>query len=277
MKTTSTQNKQSLLSGKNVCELKAPFASITNDLLQGERPTYQPTLGQVPANALKTNIDFSIKPEICLNNAVGQLSYNKSGDVTINLVLERNGNVFFGPGVLATTTYTISDLELTFTSDDDDGSEQSVIMTTYQTLNQSIQSSFANASVRVAALVDGVSGSFQLNGELNGLKTNAFTLYHPPNISSLQFLYNDSTNTYLTYELKNQVEILSRYLESWNRDHNMNSVNMASIVNNDGFGIGLDMPFTDLRQQKFNIQLTSDISNATSTIMYLFFKSVLKM
>ena len=277
MKTTATQNKQSMLSAKNVCELKAPFASITNDLLQGERPPYQPTAGQVPANALRNSIDFSIKPEICLNNAVGQLAYRKTGDVTVNLVLERNANVFYGPNMNSNITYTLNDLELTFTSDDDNGEDEPVIMTTYQTLNQSIQSSFANASVRVASLVDGVSGSFQLNSEMNGLKTNAFTLYHPPNISSLQFLYNDSTNTYLTYELKNQVEILSRYLESWNRDHNMNSVSMASVINNEGFGIGLDMPFTDLRQQKFNIQLTSDINPAISTVMYLFFKSVLRM
>ena len=277
MKTTSTENKQSLLSARNVCELKAPFPSITNDLLQGERPEYQPTAGQTPADALKNNIDFSIKPEICLNNAVGQLAYSKSGDVTVNFVLERNANVFYGPGMNSTIQYTLKDLVLTFTSDDDDGSDQDVVMTTYQTLNQSIQSSFANMSVRVAALVDGVSGSFQLNNELNGFKTNAFALYHVPNISSLQFLYNDSTNTYLTYELKNQVEIIARYLDSWNRDHNMNSVSMASVINNNGFGIGLDMPFTDLRNQKFNIQLNSEINNGIPVTMYLFFKSVLKL
>jgi hypothetical protein len=52
---------------------------------------------------------------------------------------------------------------------------------------------------------------------------------------------------------------------------------MASVINNNGFGIGLDMPFTDLRNQKFNIQLNSEISNGMPVTMYLFFKSVLKL
>ena len=146
-------------------------------------------------------------------------------------------------------------------------------MTVYQTIPQTIASSYQNVSLRVPAIVDGVSCSFQKSNDENGLKTNNTELFHVPNITSLQFLFNDSTNTYQTYQMTDQVEVLNRYLESFNADTSYNAVSMSNVKNNRAFGVGIDMPNVDLSRQKLNVQMQSGVQSTNPLTMYMYFKS----
>jgi len=276
MKTVASYNNAMLSQGDAVCELKAPLSVMNRDLLVGELPPTQPAINNINNNP----IDFSIKPEICVNNAVSlvdgrspHINYDQVGSMKISCVLERNANVFYGTGMTGNVAYRIADLELTFTSDDNDGGKDEVEMISYLTMKQSVQSSLQNMNLRVPAIVDAVSASFHVQADEGGLIPNNTSLEHVPAVSSVIFSFDDSSNSYVSYELKNQVDVLTHYIESFKDDHRYNSMSMANVKANEAYGMGLAMPLTDLRNQRFGIQINSGINNAQPLTMYFYFRS----
>ena len=102
-------------------------------------------------------------------------------------------------------TYSIKDLRCRFTSSPDDGSNDPVAMKTKINIKQSIQSSQANVNTRVPAVCMGMSASFQIQQNENTARNNNLELNKIPNLRQTQFLYNDSTNTGISYIIRNNV------------------------------------------------------------------------
>jgi len=276
MKNAGRKGVNQMNNGSNVCELLAPVDDMTNLMLKGTTPKNNSTAQLDPLNP-----DFSIKPEICLNNSSGSASlpYSRTGAIRLTVNLGRVFSALYGLDVSNQTSYSISNLKVSFTSvPEDPANTDAVVMRTVVNLKQSIESSFANIGVKVPAICDRMSASFQVQNNENTAKNNNTELAKVPNLSELQFLFNDSTNSLVSFLLRDYEEIVSRYIDSF-YDTGKNALSTYNLADNDGFGAGLDFDdFIDLRNQKFNLQLQSGItSQAQNMIIYMYFHSVIKV
>ena len=276
MKNAGRKGVNQMNNGSNVCELLAPVDDMTNLMLKGTTPKNNSTAQLDPVNP-----DFSIKPEICLNNGSGSssLPYSRTGAIRLTVNLGRVFSALYGLDVSNQTSYSISNLKVSFSSvPEDPANTDPVVMRTVINLKQSIESSFANIGVKVPAICDRMSASFQVQNNENTAKNNNTELSKVPNLSELQFLFNDSTNSLVSFLLRDYEEIVSRYIDSF-YDTGKNALSTYNLADNDGFGAGLDFDdFIDLRNQKFNLQLQSGItSQAQNMIIYMYFHSVIKV
>ena len=267
MGNAATMGQGDACNSENVCELKTPFDQMTIDALQCEVPVSQPTL------PVRLAPDFSCKPLMCLNSGRGSLPHRRSGDLRVSVNLARVNAVLFGVGVSAQTTYVLKDLKLTFTSVPDDGSNEPVVLKTKLGITQSIQTGFANVQTRVPAVCSAMTASFQVQVNANTPKNNNLDLNKVPNLTQTQFLWNDSTNTLISYIIKSNSEVIDRAISSM-VDTGKNSLSTQNLANNNGFLLGLDFDSqVDLSNQKFSLQLTSDINSGIPMIVYMYFHS----
>ena len=122
-----------------------------------------------------------------------------------------------------------------------------------------------------------VSCSFQPQEEENTFKNNNLQLSKVPNLQQTQFLFNDSTNTLISYLIKTNQEVTQRFIDSF-MDTGRNSLSTQKLANNNGFGLGLDLgQIVDLSNQKFSIQLTSGIESSVPFIIYMYFHSFVEL
>ena len=264
--TTMTAND--MMNSENTCELRAPNLKVAQALLGGHKMS----------NGASTVVepDFSIKPNFCLNTIDEPLDYSKTGAVRITVKLARNFSALFGPDVGASTTYQLSNLRMCFNSVVV-GKPSKVSMRTKLGIKQALTSAFANISTKVPAVCRGVSCSFQLQSKENSQNDNNVETAVPPNIKELSFAFNDSLNEYITYVIKSRDELLDKYIASF-ADTGSNMVRLAKLGAGEGYGIGLQFGtteeplFIDLSNQKFNVQITSDI--AENYNIYMYFHSV---
>ena len=269
MAMTATSGRSDMNNANHVCELKAPTGKIVNQILQGVSP-------KVSSGAQKLNPDFSIRPLIAVNSGSGSISHKKSGDVRISVQLVRNNGAIFGNDASA-PSYSLQNLRMTFKSIPEDNDDKTVVLKTKLNIKQSIQSSFSNIQTKVPAVATAVSVSFQEQKLENTARNNNLRLDKIPNLKTTQFLFNDATNTLITYQIKNQVEVLQRYIDSF-MDTGRNFVSLANVANNNAFGIGLDLGGAiDLSNQKFSLQVDSDLSSSTPLIAYMYFHSFIEL
>jgi hypothetical protein len=260
-----------MLNSEFVCEMATGDEALTRDLLKG-------IVNRVAADApfVNNDNDFSIKPHFSLNNASGNtmLSYAKTGSIRISTHLSRNANALFGPDMTGNISYRLKNVRVVFTSVPDNGDKSPTVLRSVESLKQAVASSFMNISSKVPAVVDAVSCSFITQANESQLMYNNNAQERPPSITDLQFLFQDSTNSYVTYQIRDDAEIIDRYLESFGKTGYTN----ASLVNlkaNDSYGIGLSFnDFIDLSNKKFNVQIQSGISSLNPYVMYLFFHTI---
>ena len=253
--------------------MKAPFDPMTNSILAGVVPSTQLTTAPQ-----RLNPDFSIRPLFCMNSGEGAVSYDQVGDVQISVTLARNFGAIFGNDVDENVKYVIRDLKLRFTSRPDDGEREPVVMKTKLNIKQSIQSTFANIQTRVPAVCTAVTVSFQPQGEENTATNNNLQLAKIPSLSQTQFLFNDSTNTLVSYIIRSVSEVTDRAIDSM-MDTGRNALSPVHLANNNGFLVGTDFggQAVDLSDTKFSLQLTSGISSATPHIAYMYFHSFVEV
>jgi hypothetical protein len=219
--------------------------------------------------------DFCFKPLICLNQSVGQnnlLDFSKTGAITIRMRLNRNVNFLFGDANDATKTYTVTNLKLSYNTVNEKSPEP-VQMKTYVQLKQNLTSQLANVNTKVPAVCYSVACSFLPKSKANLPQFNQYQTYNLPGLQEVVFMFNDSTNTYITYPLRTQEEVIQHYIRSLNETgHNL----IKSQNSLKGFGIGLNFEgMVDLRNQKFNVQIRSGI--VEDYIMRMYFLSLIQM
>jgi len=286
MKTSATKDPNQLLQASNVCELKAPLAKFTNITLRGEQSSTLDGNG-VRTGASTEICNFSIKPNFCLNmaQAVGGgmplISHTKSGNIRVSIRLARNEDVLWGSSTSTTNNnYELNNLHLTFVSRPDGAVPAQINMETKTSIKQSLQSDVANVQAVVPATCKSVSCSFQPQNREHTTLYDNLQQYRLPNLSQLQFIWNDSTNTMITYIIKNQPETMERYLNSFNY-RGMNDANPVALNANQGYGVGLDFgEYVNLASQKFQIQLNTTIGQESATgygnfIAYLYFHGIM--
>ena len=271
MMSTGSQMTSDMFNFSNQCELKTPSREIGRSAIRGIVPFVQMTTPRY------IDPDFSIKPNIALNSAEGMLPYRRTGDIRIALNLARVASALSGLEITTTTDYTISDLRITYRTYPDDGSNNPVTLDSKLSIVQSIQSSFANLDIKVPAVVNSVSCSFNNQNEVNSLVHNNTALVKIPQLSQVIFQFNDSTNKLISYVLRDNQEVVGRYIDSF-QDTGKNQLSRNNMENNDGFGIGLNLNGDiDMTNQKFGVQIQSGITNNNPMTMYAYFHSSIQI
>ena len=262
-----------LMNSEYTCELCAPTELVMRQVLKGNKL-------QTDSISEHQQADFSIKPQFVFNQAEGNqfLSYSKTGDISLNLRLNRNDQVIFGSDASVTNKYTLSDLRLSFITVDDDGTVNNHIMRQKVTLQQPVASSFVSISSKVPAeRCVGVVASFMENGRQAQYQYNDVQQMELPNVSAVNFLFNDSEQRYINYEITNNVDLLNRYLQSYRRDGQTDAT-LQKVEANKSYGIGLGFEgVLNLSNQKFTVQITSDASNTNPYTAYFYFMNNIVM
>ena len=272
MASSATQGRNDMLNSNNVCELKTVDAMVTNSLLQGVVPPSDPTSG-----SQRVDPDFSFRPLICFNSGAGALGYNKTGDIEISVTLARVFAVLFCNDVNIKVSYSLRNLRLRYTTSPMDDDNSPVVMKTKLQIKSSIQSSFANVQTRVPAVCNAVTASFQVQANENTAVNNNLELNKVPALNQTQFLFNDSTNTLVSYILKSNSEVVSRAIDSM-LDTGRNSLNTQNLASNNGFLLGLDFDQQiNLADQKFSVQLNSGITSLVPMVIYMYFHSFVEL
>jgi hypothetical protein len=267
---SATKCPEDTLNASDQVELKA-FNVETTTLYSKGRVTRN------SGTKITNDQDFAIKPVCSLNKmSGGDLPYSKSGTIRISLNLAPNRSALMGAALNNTQdSYELRNPRLIFQSLPDAGRNQQTIMRTVYNVKNSIQSTFANIQARVPAVADSVSVSFQRQNREQTAPHSNYNDEKPVGISEVQFLFNDSTNEYIAYKIKDITEMLQRYINSF-VDTGHNSVSVDRLNSNQAFGLGLSFNgFVDLSNQKFALQLKSAIDNTQPYNVYMYFHGIM--
>lgn len=256
----------SYYNSSQLCELKAPSTKVAIAYTTGDCDVTN-------AGDSFSDMDFSFKPLICLNRMSGDLQLSKfNNEVRLNFNLSRAVNVLCGANQVDATSYSISNLRLTWSSADP-SPPSPVQMRRVVPIKQVISTSNASINTRVPAVCDGVSISFlnQANENLNQVDTLA--LENPLNIEEVQYTFNDSTNSLQQFFQDEYSEYVEGFVNSL-KTAGIHSANPSTISGNSVFGLGLDFSSdVDLSNQKFGVSIRSGISNTYKFLVYLYFHS----
>ena len=300
MNTIARKSRDDMLMSDSVCEMRSPDRIFSNALIQprvpadyggggtdahhigsayGRSSNINSLHGGVANNlpSMKVKPSFSIKPHLCLNkvSASGSptLSYTKSGAVKLSFNLARNLEVLVGQNVDTNYSYNLSNIKICFRSVPDMNPKASVLMNTTLCLKSSLNSAFSNTSSKVPAVCNAVSVVFLNQNHEYQPNFNNQALEEPPNIKDINYIFNDSTNQYISYQIDERVEMIQRGLESLDFKTSAN-VSLDLLSANKSFILGINFNTDiDLSSQKFNLQMNSDISNANPFLMYQYFHS----
>ena len=257
-------------SAKYQCEQRAPTFVCSGKNAKGEV-----TLGTQP---ITDNLDFSLKPLCVLNKMSGDhLPFEKSGEIRLTVNLARNMSALMGDNQGNGATYELSNLHVSYSSlpTNGDPAKTTTTMRSVYNVKSTILSGSANIQNSVPAMCDAVSCSFQSQDREN---VNVFSNYdcnQVESIRNLEFLFNDATNKYITYQINDQNEMIHRYVDSF-RNTGHNQMTLDKFRTNAGFGVGLHFQgFIDLSNQRFGIQLDSDVDNTNPMNIYMYFHSII--
>tara|TARA_R110002012_G_scaffold318393_1_gene536789 strand:- start:94 stop:1218 length:1125 start_codon:yes stop_codon:yes gene_type:complete len=274
MKTACEKSLDDLNNGSSLCELKSAHPNFTHTLIRGEIPQTQQT------TPIHVAPDFSVKPNICLNSQDGRLPYSRTGDIRLTVNMAQVASCLYGMDMNTTTKYVVKNMNVlysTYPSRQEDN--EPIQLHTLTSVQTSIASSQANVYAQVSAIASSVSCSFIPTEEHNQLIYNSLSLHKVPNLQELQFSMNDSTNKLISFVIRDDQEVISLFLDSFG-DTGKNSLSRNNMNNNNAYGVGLrfsDNNGIDLRNQKFNIQLNSNVRNTDPLTMFLYFHGVINV
>lgn len=264
---------QDMFNSANACELRCPHPVLTTQLLKGEEVENQ------PSNPIRNSPDFSLKLDTILNSSTDLMPFDRVGTVRLSLNLARVNAFLFGDDVDGNTTYYLEDLRLVYRTVPGLDNRNPIILRRRLNIKQSLQSSLANISTKVPSQsVEAMSASFQLQENEMTAEHNNLSLHKIPNLDQLQYLFQDQTNSQVSFLIKSNIEVLSRFVEAMG-DSGRNNLSVSNMNNNQGYGIGLRMAGgpVDLSNQKFSVQINSDISSSKPMLIYMYFHSVVTL
>ena len=304
MKTSATECENDMLNAKYVCELRSPDAKVQEKVIKPRQPqdiggggtgvadntahigsgfglfnNYNAGGGVFEANAQSRELpDFSFKPQIVFNTPISQsnqINYSTTGTIKLSFNLARVSEALYGADMVSGSSYIIRNPRVCFVSVPEPAKQAPVSLRSSVCLKSNINSQLSNTSNRVPSICDSCSISFMELSRENSLFFNNTELETLPNVDALRFMFNDSTNKYITYELKNTPEIVAEGLKALANGTGSHNVRLDKLYANKGYIAGLKFgEAVDLSKQKFNIQVQSGVSNTNPFCMWAYFHSV---
>ncbi len=262
-------DRNDMVNSNLACELRASKQTITDFYGRG---ILTETDGSGVA-VLEEDADFSIKPICALNRMSGDdLPSSKSGAITLTINLQRDRVALMGNAQVADSNYELRNLRVTYQSVADDGSSSQTGMRTIYNIKSNILSGAASISANVPALCSSVVMSFCDTAVENQLNENSLALEEPQALTEVQYLFNDQTNSLITYVLEDRTEMLERFIDAMGVSGH-NQVSKDVFKSNEGFALGLDFDgLVDLSKNRFTVQLQTGANNSPSNA-YLYFSS----
>ena len=262
------------MNSHNIVELRGPTDDYTKDILNGEKIVGTATHG---VTNIQSPTSFSCKPAFCLNQVGAtipggdnSIQFDSVGSLTVKFRLAINEDVFFGQDAAA-ANYILSNLSLSFESVPGSAKQAPVMIRTAQLVRQTMQSSFSSMSTNVNGQIGSVAISFLDQAKENDAEYNTLDLDKVPNVSRVEYLFNDNSQKFITFPLETQEEMLSHYLESIS-DSDNNSFTLGNIKANEGYGLGVSFyQFIDLSSNKFGLNLKSGIASNGAPSSYILF------
>ena len=265
MDATTSLSDLDMLNSKNQCELRSTLQRASVDYCLGVTPTL------ATGTPVVENIDFSFKPLVCLNKADRDIPMAKTGTITLQLNLSRNMSALFGEAQDAATTYSLVNLKCHYKSIVDSQNPANINMGVVYNIKSNILSTTASVSANVPAICDSVAMSFIPTSHENVPLYDTNKLENIEGLNEVQFLFNDQTNSLITYNITDRTEMLSRAVDSMrNTSHNM--VSMDKYRANESFMLGLNFEDSvDLSKNRFTCQINSAINNTNPVDVFLYF------
>lgn len=267
-------------SASQISELKSGGAAHACSIFQGASGT---TGGAGVFTDWEANgVQFCFKPDIMLNNMMGDLSYTKSGPVTLRLRVALLNNVLYGDDVADTTVIELSNLMVHYQTVPEDGKDQPVQYRRVHYVDGDLNSNLGYIHARVPAIVNSMSCSFSPKSADNDRAQNSYGNYPLPDFQRCQFLFNDSSNQKISFPIDNYEELFSNYLDSLNygvKKHNsltpLKQQTGLDYVADQGFGIGVFFDSNiDLTNQSVAVQIDSGIVGANPYTMHSYFSAI---
>ena len=267
---TGTEDHNDYMNASNLMELRGPSANLA-EAVQIAGSTVQAT-----GAAQTTDRDFACKLNICLNKMDGDnLPFSKTGAIRVSINLAKNLSALEGGLAGTAANYNISDVRLAYNSMAAPSGPMKSVMRTAYNFKSSVLSSTANISARVPAICDSVTICAQRQDRENVKVLSNYSLEEPRNFKSIQYMFNDSTNQYISYVIESKEEALEKGIESLVATGHNGVFSAGKLERNNNFVVGLPFNgFVDLSNQRFNVQLTSDIDTANPYNLYMYFHSL---
>jgi hypothetical protein len=210
---------------------------------------------------------FSIKPMFCLNNASGNFSYMKTGQIKVSVTLASVAQFLFGSDANpADTNYYVKNLQLACRSVPQSAASSKVTMMVNSAVRQVVASNNTSLSVIVPIPTNSFSASFRNQTGEATFNQNFNQLDPLPQLSRLELSFSDSLSNLIQFPLETSEEIILNYATS------MGTAGLHQFVPNDQpRGIGLAYNEI-LSNSKLGINLISETQNTDPYSVYLFFK-----
>jgi hypothetical protein len=280
MITSATHSKYDFFSAKANAEGKNPCAD-------GGRVVIQPVASNNNTTGGLTNFatdpSFAIQPLICFNRMLGgDWSFNRMGYIRVSTILARNGACLHGNDMAQGSKYTLKNVRLEYQTIPDDGKDSAILAHSYVNIKSTINSRQHNLSAKVpASACNGVVVSYLEQARENDLKHNTLELQQFPLPDELSYLFNNSTQKYLTYNISDRRDMVARGLEALgNGEGSHSQVSGDSLSSNSGYLTGLAFDeYVSLENQKFNIQTKSSDTalNQSPFVQYCYFLTLVKL
>jgi hypothetical protein len=272
MMTDITTDPADLYSSESVCELRVPNDWQSQKMLRG--------LGREAGNnnnAINEDSPFWLRPNFALNKSNRNIRQSDLQVITVSFTLAQVNEALFGKDVGPQTTYSLKNLRLNYNTLPMDSGGDPLVFKTILVGNQTIQSNNASLQFQIRGMASAVSMSFQQQSHESNAGFNNTETEIVPQIDHVQFSFNDTPTSVITHEVDNLLEMTANYIESL-VDTGHTAVKPNNYYRNKCFGLGLNWAaITDLANQKFSVQIDSDVSNNAPYNVYAYFQSMISI
>jgi hypothetical protein len=212
------------------------------------------------------NVSFCIDPEICINRtSATNISFAKTGDVKLNLILNAPAGCMYGAGLTATAGYVLTNLEIQYRTTLDSNPQAQVTMLTMATVKAIASSSLSAFSIISPIPTYSMSMNFIAVSNENSRASNSLALELVPGVSRVEFTFQDTNNNIIQYPLENVAE----YYKFWK-----DSYGSSRAVTDIGTVLGVAYAQV-LSNTKFNVVIQSALAVPTS--VYFVFKGTMSI
>lgn len=263
-----TTDPADLYSSENVCELRVPNDWQSQKMLRG--------LGRnsnANNNAVNEDVPFWVRPKFALNKSNRNIRQSDLQVITVSFTLAQVNEALFGKDVGVNTTYYLKNLRLNYNTVPMGSGGDPLVFRTVLVGNQTIQSNNASLQFQIKGMASAMSMSFQQQSHENNSGYNNTETEIVPQIDHVQFSFNDTPTSVITHEVDNLLEMTANYIESL-VDTGHTAVKPYNYYRDTCFGLGLNWDaMSDLANQKFSVQIQSNVSNTQPYNVYAYFQS----
>jgi hypothetical protein len=273
----ATLDMNDLMNASKSCEMRGPDDMYSAIQLRGVR-----VKPWVDGDESSQDNSVSLKLHFCLNRASsvdGDLgvSYNKTGNIRISLQLNRLVDTLYGADVNATTSYNVYNPRIEFLSVAEDNAKNTLQFQVSNSIKQLVNSSLSNLGLKAPVIANSCSVSFieQIRESQTGFDNTQCEQL--PNVSRLDFNWNNTTNQGITYTIRDNPEIIERYLESL-KTSGHNSASLVRIQANKHWGVGISFgEFIDLSKTTLNVGITSEVQTTNPYTAIFYFSGIVNL